>query len=323
MNTATRAVRQPIRPPATPPTGGATATGGARAGAAAAVVSLFLLGTSAPVAARVEDVPMLLGQGLRFALTAVVLLALVALRGDRLCPRLRDVGRAALLSLVGVAGFTVCLVGATRYADPALVGSVLAATPVLLAVAGPLSRRRRPAGSVVVGSVLVAAGTALATGAGSASAVGLLLCASAVICEVAFTLLAVDLIASNGALTTAAYAFTGAATVLLAAAALHGDLAGRVSIGSSDLLALAYLALGSSAVATVSWYVAVPRLGADRAGVFYAFSPVGALVGGLALGTSHLSVGEFLGLVIVTAGLVVGLRRTRPHGDRVDGRMRP
>lgn len=97
---------------------------------------------------------------------------------------------------------------------------------------------------------------------------------------------------------------------------VRGDLGrtGGVSLGLPDLLAPTYLAVGVSATATVAWYAAVPRLGADRAGLFYAFSPVGALAAGLVLGTSHLSVGKLLGLVVVMAGLLTGLRRP---GDRL------
>lgn len=226
-------------------------------------------------------------------------------------PQLRDLWLIGLLGSVGIAGFSLAFVAASQLADPAVVGAVLAATPVLLALIGPLMRSLRPASHVLLGAAVVSAGTVVAAGAGAATATGLVLCLIALICEVVFTLAAVPLIARHGTTATTWYAVTAGALALTVAAVVV-DSPGTLAMTfrpTDEIAALVYLSLVVSLAANLSWYAAVPMLGADQAGLFYAFSPIGALLGGLFLGTSSVGVGELAGFAIVIAGLVVGLRR--------------
>lgn len=304
---------EPITRSVSPLIGPATASG-----------SLFLIGTAAPVAATVTRIPLLVGQGLRYlAASAILLLILHATGGLRRArPRAADLPRIALLGAVGIAGFTIFFVGATRYADPALVGSVLSATPVLLAIIGPLLRGQRPAAQVIIGSVTVATGTALATGTGSAGPVGVLLCVGALGCEVGFTMFAVGLVQRYGAMITTAYASVSGTIFLLLPALLINGPAGfaQVAPAPDELPALGYLAIMVSIGANLAWYTALPRLGPDRAGLFYALAPVGALVAGLVLHTSSPQPLEWVALAMVITGLLIGLgvvrarRSGRPAG---------
>jgi drug/metabolite transporter (DMT)-like permease len=285
-------------------------------GGGAALISLFLIGSAAPVTALIRDIPVLIGQGLRYALAAVILIVFLTStsRLRTLRPAARDLFRIVLLGTVGVAGFTFSYATATRYADPALVGATVAATPVLLALIGPLQRRRRPAVGVVVGALLVAAGTALTTGAGSTGPLGLALALAALGCELAFTLFAVRLIARYGTLATTLYAVvTGGIVLLVAGLIIDGPRHVNVTAAPpQELLSLLYLALLVSIGANLAWYTALPRIGPDRAGLFYAFVPIGALVAGLILGTSSPGAWEIAGLAVMITGLVVGLRLGRP-----------
>lgn len=280
-------------------------------GPASAFGSLFLIGTAAPVAAAVVRIPLLVGQGLRYLAASVILLLVLQTTGAlrRARPRVIELPRIALLGAVGIAGFTICFVGATRYADPALVGSVLSATPVLLAIIGPLRQRRRPAVQVIIGSLTVATGTALATGTGSAGLVGVLLCLGALGCELGFTMFAVGLVERHGAMITTTYAsMSGTIFLLLPALLINGPPGfARVAHATDELPALGYLAIMVSVGANLAWYTALPRLGPDRAGLFYAFTPVGALAAGLVLGTSSPRPLEWVALAIVITGLLLGL----------------
>lgn len=298
----------------------ATATSSTRrtdttVGVLAALVSLFLIGSAAPVAATLRQTPLLAGQGVRYSISALTLIIVLRLTGrlSAIRPRLKDLPRIGILGVVGIAGFNVSFVGATRYADPALVGSILAATPVLLALLGPVLQRRRPAAGVLLGAVTVAAGTALATGSGTTTGPGLVLSLVALGCEVGFTLLALPLIRTYGSLATTTLAVTAGA-ILLLVVAVPVEGAGSVLDAVAhphDLLVLIFLALAVSIGANFGWYTALPRLGADRAGLFYALSPIGALTTALLLGTSAPGAGELAGLALVIIGLLVGLNASR------------
>ncbi|HEY9291948.1 MAG TPA: DMT family transporter [Microlunatus sp.] len=293
-------------------------------GSVTAATSLFLIGSAAPVAATLE-VPLLAGQGFRYIVATAALMIILAFAGrlSRAVPRPRDLGRIGLLGAFGVAGFTSAFVLATRYADPALVGSVLAATPVVLAVVGPLLRRQRPAIGVIIGALTVTAGTAIATGAGSSTPPGIGLCLIALGSEVAFTVFAMPLIDRYGTLSTTLYAAVSGAVLLSVAGMIIDGPTSMITAGTrtSDLPALLYLGLAVSVGANLAWYAALPRLGPDRAGLFYAFSPIGALSAGLVLGTSSPTAGEVVGLAVVLIGLLVGLRaRTRDQRPTTVGR---
>lgn len=293
---------------------------GAFVGAAAA---MLLVGTSTAVSATVSDFPVFAGQALRYAIAAVILLTVVRFR--RL-PRVRLTGRDLLLlvalAVTGLAGFNLFLVEATRHAGPAMVGAVIGAVPVVLALVGPTMERRRPAPCVVLAAAVVALGTAVAAGLGSGSPQGLLLALGALACEVAFSLLAVPLLPKLGPLRVAAYpAALSVPLLLVAGLALDGPNALRLPT-PAEAVAFGYLGVVVTAVAFFLWYDAMGRLGADRAGLFAGFVPIGALLTTVILSLGLVRPADVAGAVLVAIGVVIGLqRRTRsssksPVGDR-------
>ncbi|MFC7618729.1 DMT family transporter [Microlunatus sp. GCM10028923] len=291
-------------------------------GALAAGLSLFLIGTSAPVASTIHEVPLLTGQASRYLIAGVLLVAIMIIRHslqgrDRrpimVRPRRRDLLDIALLGTIGIAGFNVFLVSASYRVDPALVGTVLAATPVLLAVVSPLLVRCRPSARVVAGAVVVTAGTVFITGVGAADPVGILLCAGALACELAFTLLAVRLIERFGTFaTTTLAAVSGCAVLIIAALIVDGlGAAATVVAAPADAARLLYLAIAVAIGANLAWYLALPRLGPAQSGLFYALSPVGAIAACHVLGLGLPSPPELVGLAIVGFGLLLGIWRGR------------
>ncbi|MGW0606056.1 DMT family transporter [Streptomyces sp. NPDC002640] len=279
----------------------------APAGAASA---MLLVGTSTAVSATVADYPVFAGQAARYALAAVILLAVV--RRRRL-PRVRLTGREVLLLLAlaatGLAGFNVLLVEATRHAGPAMIAAVVGAVPLVLALMGPLQERRRPAPRTVGAALVVALGTAVAAGLGSGSPRGLLLSLGALAGEVAFSLLAVPLLPRLGPLRVAAYPAALSVPMLLAAGLLlDGTTALRLpTLG--EAAAFGYLGAVVTAAAFFLWYDALRRLGADRAGLFAGLVPVGALLTTVALGLDRAGPADVIGALLVTVGVALGLRR--------------
>jgi drug/metabolite transporter (DMT)-like permease len=280
---------------------------GAVVGAASA---MLLVGTSTAVSATVSDFPVFAGQALRYAIAAVILLSVVRFR--RL-PRVRLTGRDLLLlvalAVSGLAGFNLFLVEATRHAGPAMVGTVIGAVPIVLALVGPMLERRRPALRVVLASAVVALGTAVAAGLGSGSTQGLLLSLGALACEVAFSLLAVPLLPKLGPLRVAAYPAAISVPVLFVVGlALDGPNALRLPT-PAEAVAFGYLGVVVTAVAFFLWYDALRRLGADRAGLFAGLVPIGAVVTTVMLSLGHVGPADVAGAVLVATGVVVGLTR--------------
>src|SRR6266511_3825004 len=101
---------------------------------------MTLLGASFPVSRLILGYPVLTGQALRYALAAAVLGALVR-RGPR--PGRRAVVRLVALATTGLVGFNICVLGALRHADAPLVGTVVGASPLVLALLGPALAGRR------------------------------------------------------------------------------------------------------------------------------------------------------------------------------------
>src|SRR5215470_5624696 len=201
-----------------------------------------------------------------------------------------------------------------------LVGTVVGAVPVALAIAGPLltgsAGRRRPSARVAAAAGVIVAGAALTTGLGTGSLRGLLFATGALACEAAFSLLAMPLLPKLGPIRVSGYAATAAVPIALAAAAIV-DGPGMLRMPTTaEAAGLAYLAVVVSAGAFALWYTALPRLGADRAGLLAGVVPIGAIATTVTLGLGHPTAADLAGAALVTAELLLGLAprgRPTPH----------
>jgi drug/metabolite transporter (DMT)-like permease len=212
----------------------------------------------------------------------------------------------ATLAGTGLVAFNVCVIRGAQYGSPAMVGTTIAAVPLVLALLSPWLSGRRPAAAVVVGAVVVVAGAATVNGWGSGSATGVLYSLGALACEVCFSLLALPLLPRLGPRRVSGYAAALAAPMFL--------LVGLIADGSRvvrtptvhETLAYAYLVIVVTVGAFLMWYFALPRLGPDRVGLFAGALPVGAVVTTALLGYGAPSMAEVLGTGLVVAGILVG-----------------
>lgn len=303
-----------------------------------AVLSCLLaatcLGASIAVTPFIARFPVLAGQSARYLVAAVVLGALLprlepsrprrALTGGQL-------GRIALAAATGCAGFNVLLVAATRETEPALVGAVVGASPVVLAVLGaPRAPGRwpRPRPRVVLGAVAASAGVVVvqagavggrAGDGGQGSLVGLLLAVGVLACEVAFTLAVAPVLREVGPARVSAWCCGLAAGMLAAASASVGEPL-RAPTGS-EAATLAYQGLVMTALAFVLWYRGVARLGADHAGPTMAAAPVAATLTAALVGTGTMRPATVLGAGLAALGVLAAVRAggsvDRPVSDAV------
>ncbi|MBN6051286.1 DMT family transporter [Nonomuraea sp. RK-328] len=279
-----------------------------RNGVVGAACAMFLVGTLAGVSGLVKDYPVYGGQAVRYLLAAVVLLVAARVMGQRfvrLTPR--EWALLGALSFTGLSMFNVCVTESARAAGPALVGTVLGAVPLALALAGG-----RPAPRLLAGAAVVVAGATLATGLGSGNLTGLLWALGAFAGEIAFSLLAIPLLPRLGAMRVSAYS-TALAVPILAVIGMLKEGSGMLRAPSvAEAAGFAYLTLVVTVVAFFLWYSALPRLGPGRAGLFAGLIPVGAIATGAALGIATPSGYDLLGAGLVVGGIVIGLTARRP-----------
>jgi drug/metabolite transporter (DMT)-like permease len=297
-----------------------------RTGAGLAAGSVLLVGGSVAASSLLAGYPVLGGQAVRYLTAGLLLAAWARLRRQPLPrPAGREWAWLAALAAIGLAGFSVLTIQATRVADPASVGIIIGAAPLVIIIAAAIAAGRRPTRRIVLAAVVVTAGSAAAQlggGAGPArDPAGLLWAAGALAGVVGSSLLAAPLLPRLGALAVTVYACGLAGLALLAAAVVARSAGGPPILRmptATQLAALAYLTIAITAVVFIAWYGALERLGVDRTGLFNGLIPVTSLAAVTLTGTGTITPPRLLGALAVLAGVLLGLksRRTSLIGDQ-------
>lgn len=282
------------------------------AGATSAAVSQVLVGTCTGVSAALTAYPVGTGQALRYGLAGVAMYALLKMRtrgGEqpRIRVRPREWALLFLLALTGQTLFNQLLLGALDHADPATVGSILGCAPVVLATVGALMAGRQPGRRIVAASLLVVAGAVAVEGFGSATPAGLAMALGVLLCELAFSLLAVPLLPRLGPLRVATYSTLLAVPQSLAIGWLSDPGAMFRTPTAAEAAALVFLGLIATVVAFLLWYSALGRLGPERAGLFSGLVPIAAALSALVLGTGTVRTEQVAGSVLVGIGVALGM----------------
>lgn len=280
-------------------------------GALLCTLGMLILGGSVTISRLLLDYPTLTGQALRYAVAAAVLAALAGRRPGARRPAGRDLAVLAALAATGLVGFNICVLAALRGADAATVGTVIGAAPLGLALLAPLLHRQRPSARLVTGAAVVVLGTALVHGAGRATGPGLLAALGALVGEVAFSLLAAMVLDRLGAVRVSAYSCALAVPMLVGAAVAAGEPARWRMPAAAEAFALGYLALALTVGAFLAWFGGLRRLGLERAGMFVGILPVATLASAALVDGRLPGVGQVAGVLVVAAGLAVGLTARR------------
>lgn len=283
-------------------------------GAWPGLAAMVLLGSSVAVIGATQHLPVLGVQAARYAVAAVTLLAMARALGIRLVlPRRGDIGWVIGGAMTGLVGFNLATIAGTRHAEPGLLGAAVACIPVALAVAGPLSQRRRPSPRVMTGAIIVSIGAVAVTGWGRADVIGILMAVSLIAFETGFTLLGARALPRMGPWSYSAATAAVAAIIFTALSALVE----RPTLASFAAPAagapILYLGAVATAVAFVLWFTGVQRLGPGTVGLCAGIAaPAAALIGAL-LGAPLPSLGAWLGMAVIAAGLVVGFLPSARH----------
>ena len=273
------------------------------------ILAMTLVGGSVGVSRTLTGAPLFAAQAIRYAAAAGILFAVA--RSARI-PILRPRGREWLwLSGIAAAGlvlFNVAIVRGVAHAEPAVIAVAVACVPVLLGVAGPLAEHQAPGRRMLLAALVVTGGSVLVAGAGRTDALGVAWAAVALLCESAFTLLAVPVLPRHGAWGVSVHsAWIGTLMLVVLSGVTEGPgAAGRLT--AADWAAMGYLAIMVTAVAFVLWYSAVTALGAGPAGLLAGIAPVSAAVTGILTGSQAPRPLVWLGILVVICGLAAGLR---------------
>jgi drug/metabolite transporter (DMT)-like permease len=290
-----------------------------RTGAGLAAGSVLLIGGSVAASSLLAGYPVLGGQAVRYLAAGLLLAAWARLTRTPLPrPAAREWAWLAGLAAIGLAGFSVLMIQATRVADPASVGVIIGAAPLVIIVGAGVTARCRPTRRVLLAAAIVTAGSVAAQLGGATgpafSPAGLLWSAGALAGVVGTSLLAAPVLPRLGALAVTVYA-CGLAGLLLLAAAAVAYLAGGPPIlrvpTATQLAALAYLTIAVTALVFIAWYGALERLGVDRTGLFNGLVPVTSLAAVALTGTGTITPPRLLGALAVLAGVSLGLGRAR------------
>jgi len=257
-------------------------------------------------------VPIYLFVVFRFAVASVALAPLAHMEpGPKVACMTRAQWRSlALMALLGMVGFTVLMLEGLKRTAAADAGIITATLPAVVAAFGLVlgGERLSRAQGLAVG--LAVAGLALvqATGAagGTATLVGNLLVAGAVLCEASFVVLGKQLAPPYRPLRLALAA--NLAGLALAAPLALLDLPGfdPGAVTSGTWLLGTWYALSASVFCLWLWYAGLPHVETWLAGLATAAMPVAALA------TSALYLGETIGATrlagaaLVIAGIVLG-----------------
>nr|MDT0515795.1 EamA family transporter [Streptomyces sp. DSM 41633] len=292
----------------------ATATGASTAfrDLAPGIAGMALVGSSVTVSRSLVDAPLFATQAVRYAAAALLLLALArAARVPVLRPRGREWLWLAGIAATGLVLFNVAVVRGVAHAEPAVIAVAVASVPILLGLIGPFLERRRPSRQVLLAAPVVVAGAVLVEGTGRTDAAGVGWAALALGCEAGFTLLAVPVLRRHGPWGVSVHAVWLGALMLAGLAVVFERPADLGSLGPVQWAAAGYLAVMVTAVAFLLWYRTVASVGAGRAGLLTGVAPPAAAGAGVLTGSGVPGPAVWLGLLVVVAGLAVGLRPGR------------
>ena len=287
-----------------------------------AAASAFLGGAMVTAKVAVADVPPLTVAASRFAVAALILLALRAalpgLRRTTSRPRLRDLPLIAALGLTAAAGYNLLLLTGVRLApasDAAMIGPAVA--PIVSTALAVVILRDRPTRLGLIGIAVCLVGVGLVmTPSGRMDPDRLL---GDLIFAGAGGLFGSYLVISRLAarrfspLDITLFGTAFAAMLLVPLALLEGGIAHLSAASPGSLLAILHLAALATVAAFVLLNAGLARLGVTRSAGFTMMIPVFGVLQAMLLLGEPLAGTAALGAVVVLAGIWLGQGGSLPR----------
>lgn len=253
----------------------------------------------------------------RFVLAAVIMVVLVAGRGELgalLAAARKSGGRLALLGVVGIAGFNLLFFDAMRTTSAVNGALIMATNPLLTAVLAALFLGEQLPGRQIAALPVALAGVSMVILGGARGEVvfglGDVEMMGANLAWAVYNVLARRLMPAGSPLVNAAIPMAAGALVLTAAAGLSG--AEFTVPGPKAAAALAAMTVFGSVLAYLFWNAAIARMGAGRTALFLNLVPVFAASIATLTGTPP-NPAQLAGGAVVVAAVIFSMLPRRPQ----------
>ena len=242
------------------------------------------------------------GSALR-ALPAGILLLLIARR----LPRGIEWARSALLGLLNVGGFFLLLYFAAQLLPTSVASSIMAASPLVLALFAWALAGQRPTARMFAGAAVGILGVLLlvAGGVGAIDAWGVAASAAGLIASSIGFVLSKRWGATAAPVAESAWQLTAGGVMLLVVALLVEGT--PPALDGGGWLGVAYVTLIGTALANVAWFYGLEHLKAGTVGIIGLLNPVTGVLLGVLLGGETLAPPQLIGIVLVLGGIGFGV----------------
>lgn len=286
----------------------------------AAIATTLLLWSSAFVAIRIAVAEFSI-PGLtlaRLLVASIALAAIAPMRKVRL-PVRADVPRLIVVALTGMTGYQFLLNSGERTVDAGTANLLVNMSPIFAAVLAWVLLASKPTKRVWAGLGLGFTGAtaiALAQGGGVRLSVDALLVLTAALFQATFFVLQKPLLRRYTAFEVTCYA-TWIAAISALPATVH-VVRDAVTVNTAALISVAFLGVGSSAIAYVTWAYVLGRIDVATASNTLYLAPLLTIIIGWAFIGETPSTITLVGGAIILAGVAIARPRTAVSMKRQD-----
>jgi len=207
---------------------------------------------------------------LRFALAALLMLALLRLRGEPL-PRGSALLRLALMGALGYIGQAYCFITALNYASSGLVALLLYIYPALVTALSILILKERPAPKAYLALGLALAGTALVVSPGGGQWQGIAMALLSAFIYSGYILVGAQVMKQVSAVQSSTIIFASAAVMAGLLMLIDGPHPPLTSLGWG---ALAAIVIFATVIPVTAFLAGISRVGASTASMLSTLEPV-------------------------------------------------
>lgn len=274
------------------------------------------------VKAAVLAWPVLPFSAIRITAAGVLVLGWAVVRSANVRMSQRDLLAAALFGVIGQGIYQLLWAGAFGTINAGTSALLIAVTPFLTAILASLLRIDPLKPAVALGGIVAFIGVvavALGEGAGAfgGETAGVAMTLGAAVCWAVYLLAGARVIPRVGAIAWTAWSMIFGGGALFVIAAATGQFTDLVAPPPVAIFGLVFATLGSSSVANVLYFTAVPIVGVSRVASFQLLVPfLAVIVSAIVLNEAPAPI-QALGGALILLGIWAGRQTTLPFGRRL------